>query len=145
MPWLDYFGKITIHVISEVEESMRNTLLAILLDVCGFYTQAYATICPDPETSSLKWGEIPAPWMADPFSPNQPQGEAGTRFVRANIMVAGLGRGVVCTYKNSLGPYSIWWQVLVKIPPRTDYNWIDTIGGYVCVASLKDCQFSVAP
>ncbi|WP_131793446.1 DUF3757 domain-containing protein [Legionella brunensis] len=100
--------------------------------------------CPDPDTTSLKWGVIPKPWIENPYSPNRVQGEDGTRFVRANIMVAGMGRGVVCAYSNSLGLYSIWWPVRVKIPARTDYNWIDTYGGFVCTQSLTDCIFSIA-
>lgn len=105
---------------------------------------AQATNCPDPETTSLKWGVPPPPWVVNPYSPNRPQGEEGTRFVRANILVAGYGQGVVCTYRNSLGEYSIWWQVLTKIPARSDYNWIDTIGGFVCTQGLLQCQFYVA-
>ncbi len=58
-------------------------------------------------------------------------------------MVAGMGLGVVCTYKSSAGPYSIWWPVRVKIPAREDYNWIDTNGGFVCTDSLIGCKFSV--
>ncbi|MDX1837971.1 DUF3757 domain-containing protein [Legionella taurinensis] len=105
---------------------------------------AAITTCPDPNTTSLQWGEPPAPWVVNPYSPHIPQGEANTAFVRANLLVAGLGRGVVCTYKNSLGEYSIWWQVLVKIPSRNDYRWIDTLGGFVCTQSLTDCEFSAA-
>lgn len=104
----------------------------------------WAALCPDPETSSLRWGEIPLPWQANPFSENQPQGEEGTRFERANILVAGLGRGVLCTYRNSQGLYSIWWPVLTKVPSRAENNWIDTQGGYVCTQSLTACQFYVA-
>lgn len=103
-----------------------------------------ATICPDPNTSSLQWGEVPAPWSISPMSANQPQGEENTVFSHADILVAGLGRGVVCTYKNSLGFYSIWWEVLVKIPSRSDYAWIDTMAGFTCTRSLENCQFSVA-
>lgn len=113
---------------------------------CLMASAGYAAIstCPDPNTTSLQWGVPPAPWVVNPYSPNKPQGEPGTVFVRANILVAGLGRGVVCTYKNSLGDYSIWWQVLVKVPSRNDYRWIDTLGGFVCTQSLSDCEFSAA-
>lgn len=106
--------------------------------------KAAILICPDPETSSLKWGVIPKPWVENPYSPNRVQGEEGTRFAKANILVAGRGRGVTCTYKNSLGLYSIWWPVSIKVPARTDYYWIESLGGYVCTESLNDCQFSVA-
>lgn len=104
----------------------------------------FATNCPDPETTSLKWGVPPLPWLDNPFSANRPQGEDNTRFVRANILVAGYGRGVLCTYRNSLGDYSIWWPVLTKIPARSDNSWIDTLGGYVCTLNLADCHFYVA-
>lgn len=115
---------------------------SLLLLSCSMAAQA--TICPDPNTTSLQWGEPPAPWAENPFSPNKPQGEEGTKFVRANILVAKYGRGVTCTYKNSVGEYSIWWQVLTKIPARTDNNWIDTLGGFVCTQGLSECQFYVA-
>ncbi|MFC7780916.1 DUF3757 domain-containing protein [Legionella taurinensis] len=123
---------------------MKKTLVltACCLMACTGY--AAITTCPDPNTTSLQWGEPPAPWVVNPYSPHIPQGEANTAFVRANLLVAGLGRGVVCTYKNSLGEYSIWWQVLVKIPSRNDYRWIDTLGGFVCTQSLTDCEFSAA-
>lgn len=121
---------------------MTMNSLVLLITAAGFCSQGYAAVCPDPDSSSLAWGEIPAPWQANPFSANTPQGEANTKFVRANIMVAGLGRGVVCTYHNSLSEYSIWWDTLVKRPARTDYNWIDALGGYVCAKSLAICQFS---
>lgn len=100
-----------------------------------------ATNCPDPQTTSLKWGVPPTPWVVNPYSPNRPQGEESTRFVRANILVAGYGQGVLCTYRNSLGEFSIWWQVLTKIPARVDYNWIETLGGFVCTQGLEQCQF----
>lgn len=100
--------------------------------------------CPDPQTTSLKWGEPPSPWVVNPYSPHPPQGDEGTRFIRANILVAGYGQGVVCTYRNSLGDYSIWWQVRTKIPAPVDYHWIDTLGGFVCTEGLDQCQFSVA-
>ena len=105
---------------------------------------SFALSCPNPETSSLRWGETPPPWIADPFSANQPQGEANVAFVRATILVANLGRGITCTYQNSLGEYSIWWPVLVKIPAPIDYRWIDSYMGFVCTQSLDVCQFRVA-
>lgn len=120
---------------------IQTIVLAFLFNLS---VHAATFTCPDPETSSLKWGVPPPPWIVNPFSANRPQGEANTKFVRANIMVAGMGRGVVCTYKNSVGFYSIWWPVRVKVPARVDYNWIDTYGGFVCTESLADCQFSVA-
>lgn len=105
---------------------------------------SYASQCPDPETTSLKWGVPPAPWVVNPYSPNSPQADENTHFGRANILVAGFGRGVVCTYKFSLGEYSIWWEVLTKIPSRSESQWIDNLGGYVCVQGLTECEFSVA-
>ena len=104
----------------------------------------HATNCPDPDTTSLQWGVPPPPWEVNPYSAHSPQGEENTRFVRANILVAGYGRGVVCTYQNSIGEYSIWWQVLTKIPARVDYNWIDTLGGFVCTQGLTQCGFYTA-
>lgn len=111
-----------------------------------FLGVAHASLntCPNPETTSLKWGVPPAPWVINPVSPNPPQGDDDTRFVRANILVAGYGQGVVCTYHMSVGEYSIWWPVLTKIPAPIDYNWIDTQGGFVCTQGLLECEFSVA-
>ncbi|KTD47647.1 DUF3757 domain-containing protein [Legionella quateirensis] len=109
-----------------------------------FSVAGYSTHCPDPNTTSLKWGVPPSPWVENPFSPNKPQGEENTRFVKANILVARYGQGVTCTYRNSAGDYSIWWQVLTKIPARSDNSWIDTLGGYVCTQGLTECQFYVA-
>ncbi|HHF7367026.1 TPA: DUF3757 domain-containing protein [Legionella bozemanae] len=109
-----------------------------------FTAMGHATNCPDPQTTSLKWGVPPDPWVVNPYSPNRPQGDKNTRFVRANILVAGYGQGVVCTYKNSAGEYSIWWQVPTKIPSRLDYHWIDTLGGFVCTQGLEQCQFYTA-
>lgn len=102
---------------------------------------SYANHCPDPQTTSLQWGVPPDPWVENPYSANSPQGEEHTEFVRANILVAGYGQGVTCTYRNSAGEYSIWWQVLTKMPARTDYNWIDTLGGFVCTQGLAECEF----
>jgi len=118
----------------------RSLVLGFFLANCALI--AHATNCPDPETTSLKWGVPPPPWVVNPYSSNDPQGEENTRFVKANILVAGYGQGVTCTYKISVGEYSIWWQVLTKIPARSDYNWIDTIGGFVCTQGLMQCQFS---
>ncbi|MCW8407980.1 DUF3757 domain-containing protein [Legionella sp. PATHC035] len=109
-----------------------------------FVGVAYAMNCPDPQTTSLKWGVPPAPWTVNPYSPNPPQGDENTYFVRANILVAGYGQGVVCTYKNSAGEYSIWWQTLTKIPSRQDYSWIETLNGFVCTRGLDQCQFDTA-
>lgn len=122
----------------------KSLLFSVILVFASVNSHAKMYTCPNPETTSLKWGEPPAPWVINPFSENRPQGDVNTQFVRANILVAGIGRGVVCTYKNSVGLYSIWWPVLVKVPPREDYNWIDTLGGYVCTDSLMGCQFSAA-
>ena len=105
----------------------------------------YAYTCPDPETTSLAWGKPPEPWIVSPFSERSPQGEEGTRFLRANILVAGYGRGAVCTYRISVGDYTIWWPVITKIPAPVDYNWIDAPGGFICVKGLNECQFEAAP
>ena len=103
---------------------------------------SFAFKCPDPEDSSLSWGEPTAPWKVNPFSQNTPQGGPGTMFVRANILVtSSLGAGVLCTYHNSVGDFSIWWQVRTKVPARSDYRWVNTLGGYVCNLSLDDCEF----
>lgn len=118
-------------------------LSVFLLAFCTF-TAVAAEYCPDPETTSLQWGVPPEPWQENPFSPNPPQGERGTRFVRANILVAGVGQGVMCTYRTSAGEYSIWWQVRVKIPSRDDYDWIETQGGFVCTNGRESCPFYVA-
>jgi hypothetical protein len=120
----------------------KYQILALGLALISLGT-GYATQCPDPQTTSLKWGEIPLPWLLNPYS-QRPQGDDYTQFIRANILVAGYGRGVTCTYRNSAGKYSIWWPVLTKIPARIDYNWIDTLGGFVCTQGIDECQFSVA-
>lgn len=114
-------------------------LILILWECTG-----YASNCPNPQTSSLKWGIPPPPWEVNPFSSNAPQADESTRFRRANILVAGYGQGVLCTYKASFGDYSIWWQVLTKIPTRVDYYWIDTLGGFVCTQGILPCTFFVA-
>ncbi|KTD24380.1 DUF3757 domain-containing protein [Legionella israelensis] len=122
---------------------MRSLFLLLLFGLWS--SLSLAKICPDPQTSSLQWGEPPAPWVENPFSPNHPQGEENTRFVRSNILVAGvIGRGVSCTYQNSVGQYSIWWPVRVKIPSQMDNHWIRTAAGYVCSESLSSCVFYVA-
>jgi len=102
----------------------------------------WAALCPDPNTSSLKWGIVPPPWSIDPFSETQPQGEVDAQFRRANILViAGRGRGMVCNYQNSAGYYSIWWFVNVKIPARIDYHWIESLAGFECTQSIEACLF----
>jgi len=119
---------------------MNNTLyLAGIFFIAS--VSASAAICPDPHTSSLRWGEIPAPWIENPFSEHSPQGDEQTTFVRANILVAGMGRGVACTYQNSIGYYSIWWPVSVKIPGPADYYWRSSLGGFECTDSLVSCVF----
>ena len=125
---------------------VRSCRLIILSCLCGisFVVDAATAFCPDPKTSSLQWGEIPPPWKISPFSPNTVQGDERTRFVNAQVLVAGYGQGVVCTYQYSLGTYSIWWQKLVRIPsPPTQWNWMDTNMGYLCSNSILDCAFSV--
>lgn len=101
----------------------------------------YAAHCPDPENSSLLWGEVPEPWEVSPFSQNRPQGEAGTQFTQANILIAGRGLGVSCTYQNSLGYYTIWQQRNVRIPGSVDYYWHKAPGGYACTQSFTACLF----
>lgn len=124
---------------------MKSSMLAmVLLLLVNTTLQAQATTCPDPTTSSLQFGQIPLPWQNNPFSAHSPQGEKGARFVRANILVAGIGRGVVCNYQNSLGFYSIWWPVGVKLPARIDYNWLESNQGYACSVSIEECVFYVA-
>lgn len=122
----------------------RKSSVVIFLLILSCFHASYAFQCPDPNTTSLQWGLPPEPWEVNPYSPNTPQGEENTRFVRANILVAGYGQGVTCTYRNSLGEYSIWWQVITKIPSRVDYNWIDIPYGFVCTQGLAQCQFYVA-
>ncbi len=122
-----------------LERGMRNILLKSMVGVWLVLSSAQAAICPDPITSSLQWGEIPYPWQANPFSTMQPQG--GASFYRANILQAGLGRGVLCTYRTLEGYYSIWWEVNVKIPSRIENNWHETLGGYECTQPLNTCVF----
>jgi hypothetical protein len=113
---------------------------ALSLYIFGLFT-INAAVCPDPSTSSLRSGKIPPPWSLSPFSENHPQAEDGSNFVKANILVAGFGNGVVCTYKNVIGNYSIWWRVSVKIPAPTENYWISILGGYVCTQALGACIF----
>lgn len=108
-----------------------------------FIYSTYASNCPDPETTSLKWGEVPPPWVVSPYS-QYPQADDNTRFVRANILIAGIGRGVSCTYHNSAGDFTIFLETATKIPSRNDPNWIEVVGGFVCTQSLSQCQFSIA-
>lgn len=118
--------------------------LALILCVLSVSSvQAKTLICPSPDTSSLAWGEVPAPWKTSPFSQNTPQGEEGTRFVKANVLVAGMGRGAMCTYQNSLGYYAIWWEGSVKIPSPFDFLWRRSLGGFECTESIEDCAFFV--
>ncbi len=103
--------------------------------------QAQAAICPDPMNSSLQQGIIPPPWELDPFSESKRIGDQATRCGRANIFVAGYGRGVICSYQSSLGSYSIWWQVGVKAPASVENNWHESLGGYECNTTFDACVF----
>ena len=122
---------------------MRRNLGTIVLFLgCWFFSALHAATCPDPNKSSLQWGQVPPPWEVNPFSSGTPQGEKGTRFVRANILVAGRqGLGIVCAYQNSLGIYSIWWEVNVKVPARSDNFWRDSLGGFECTGITEECVF----
>lgn len=113
----------------------------ILLAFFPWVTNAAAVMCPDPNNSSLSWGEVPSPWQVSPASQNYPQGEDGTHFVRANVLVAGVGRGLACTYQNTIGFYSIWWPVSVSVPNRFERQWRRTLGGYECTDSIEFCVF----
>lgn len=119
----------------------KGLIVSMAVFIFLFESTSLAAVCPDPNTSSLKWGSVPPPWSVDPFSENVPQAEEGTQFVRAFILVAGLGRGIVCTYRNSLGPYSISWLVGVKIPPFTEVHWRNHLAGYECTTSIEVCVF----
>lgn len=117
---------------------MKKYLLALLM----LPLASYADLCPDPNHGPLSTGEVPPPWHVSPFSERQPQGEPGTRFIRANILViAKRAQGVICTYQNSVGHYSIWWPVHVKLPPDMALHWYDSMGGYECRDSLTECVF----
>ncbi|KTD22389.1 DUF3757 domain-containing protein [Legionella londiniensis] len=117
----------------------KQILFGSVLLLC--MNAAFAANCPDPGNSSLLWGEVPPSWELSPFSENSVQGEEGTQFTRANILVAGRGHGVACTYENSLGYYTIWKQASVHVPASMDYNWHKTLGGYECTASVAACLF----
>lgn len=104
----------------------------------------YAERCLDPNQSLLREGGVPEPWQVNPFSEHEPQGEDGARFIRATIMVIGrIGRGIICTYQNSNGYYSIWWPTVVRIPSSFEYAWHDSLGGFECTSSLEACEFWV--
>ena len=122
---------------------MKRLLPSFLMSMF-FITAAQAITCPDPKYSSLRWGEPPPPWEVNPFSPNPSYGEADVQFIRATILVGGLGRGIICTYRSPSREYSIWQQVLVKIPSRQDYRWVESYSGYVCSNALEECQFYIA-
>jgi hypothetical protein len=99
--------------------------------------------CPDPNNTSLAWGEVPTPWEVSPLS-QRPQGEEGTKFKKANVLVPnGLGRGVTCTYRNSVGNYTIIWTIPVKQPDRLETSWQRVNGGYACWDSVENCIFYV--
>jgi hypothetical protein len=125
----------------------KLVFIGLLLSIASFITQAaIIKICPDPKTSSLREGIPPEPWTLNPFSSNRLTVDETTQFAKANILAFGRrGLGVVCFYENKMGIYSIWWEVLVKLPAQQDYNWIDTAGGFVCAGPIESCQFSVAP
>ena len=115
----------------------------ILLCCISLALNAQTAFCPNPKTSSLQWGEIPFPWELSPFSPHDVQADEKTRFVNAQILVAGYGQGVVCTYEYTYGRYVIWWQKLVRVPtPTTEWNWMDTNIGYLCSESILGCACS---
>jgi hypothetical protein len=114
---------------------------ALSLFLNSSFLWAAETYCPDPVTSSLRLGDIPKPWVINPFSENKPVVASDLRFIRANILVAGFGRGVVCTYRTGKNCYSIWWEVNVKVPARTDNLWRDTLGGFECTEEWDHCAF----
>lgn len=116
--------------------------MGLMLSVASLTGHAELQTCPDPQVSPFKWGIPPKPWEVNPFS-DAPQVDKNTQFARANILVAGLGQGVICTYKNSLNSFSIWWPVRVKIPAALDYYWVETLQGFACNESITACQFSV--
>ncbi|PJD94954.1 MAG: hypothetical protein CK426_01455 [Legionella sp.] len=118
-------------------------LFVLLVLMCGVFLSGglWSFTCPDPQTTSLRDGIPPSPWIINPFSAHRPAGEEGAYFVRANILRAGIGRGVLCTYRISKGDYSILWQAPTKIPAPTDYQWIAVMGGYACSLSLAICTF----
>lgn len=123
----------------------KVSFLMLFMGISFLIPAAFADECPDPQSSSLKWGEPPAPWEVNPFSPNRPQGDDSTRFLHANILVTNtFGKGVTCTYRMSLGEYSIWRSVATKVPAPSDYKWIKIQGGYICTQGIEKCQFSIA-
>lgn len=118
------------------------TLLLMLLNSMISYSAVH--LCPKPAESTLKWGEIPAPWQENPFSNGNLQPDNNLQFLRVNILVAGLGRGVLCTYRSSTQEYSIWWNTLTRIPDPTEPQWIKTLGGYMCSLAAESCSFLTA-
>lgn len=121
------------------------TVRVFLLSLCVLMASpGFSDTCPDPVNSSLQWGEIPKGWQLSPFSPNDVQPDDPTRFRKANILLAGFGQGVACTYEASYGYFTIWWQGRVRLPNCNDGYWARTNGGYVCSFSLDDCSYQVA-
>ena len=137
-------GKYEVILSSESNGGLMKKYYYFLMG-CILSSFAYSShYCPDPENTSLRWGVPPSPWVANPLSPNRPQGEDGTHFMRANILVVGpYGRGVVCTYHISIGDYSIWWPAMTKIPAPSDYRWIAVPGGFACSQGISECSFEV--
>lgn len=114
---------------------------SIIFLLSGF---AHAETCPHPHHSALQHGAIPEHWEISPVSANAVQGEKNAQFIRANILTRGMtGIGVTCTYKISVGEYSIWKQVNVSVPLlNVDPNWRRTLYKmYSCTSSLERCVF----
>lgn len=104
----------------------------------------FSSTCPSPETSPLKDGKIPLPWLENPFAPNSPLESSNAHFYSVNILVAGgRGIGVVCTYRFPSGEYGIWQPASVHVPSANDERWIRVVGGYLCIRSLNDCSFEM--
>ena len=114
-----------------------------LISLClGVTSILQAQICPHPLTSSLYSGKVPPDWYINPFSNETPQAGIAD-FARANILVAGYGQGIMCTYRQRGSEYSIWQTGRVKLPSRLSPYWVETLGGYACSMSLDDCVFTM--
>lgn len=115
--------------------TIRTSLTLMLL---FFYSPIFAVQCPDPHTSSLKDGQVPAPWVLPAFS--RPPNTRPSTFIQAYLFTGSVP-GVLCSYSNSLGNYSIFWSTTVQTPLTSP--WILSLDGYFCVQSLGGCSFMV--
>jgi hypothetical protein len=118
---------------------MKSIAAMSLLILTSFTRLASADVCPLPISADL----VPVPWQVFPTS-IYPQYEPGIRFVQVQIppqVISGVN-GVICTYRTSLGDYSIWQQKFAK--PSSFAYWFQAgKKGEICSQSISDCPFII--